>query len=253
MFRIIFVLDILNGTAVHAVRGERSKYKPVTGSSICVSSSPFEFISALAPREVYIADLDRLQHQGDNFELIEKISGKTRTMADIGAENMNDVEKCAKIADTVILGTETASLDLIEKAAVRFSGRINVSIDMKNWKVLAKDRNMDVEPVELVKRLNDHEIRDIIILELTRVGTCAGIDECFLRDIAAVSSHNVLVGGGIKDMDDIEALKRIGMSGALVATAVHNGKIPVNLINSEKSPLKYNYITPKIRQIYYRE
>ncbi|MFH1323582.1 MAG: HisA/HisF-related TIM barrel protein [Methanobacteriota archaeon] len=232
MFRIIFVIDILRGAAVHAIRGERSKYQPLAGSKVCNSSVPLDIIQALSPREVYIADLDRLQHQGDNFELIEKISGKTRTMADIGAENMNDVEKCAKIADTVILGTETASFDLIEKAVVRFPGRINVSIDMKNWKVLSKDRDMDVEPVELVKRLNDHEIRDIIVLELTRVGTGAGIDEGFLKDIAAVSSHNVLAGGGIKDMDNIEALKRIGISGALVATAVHSGKIPADLIRT---------------------
>ncbi|MDO8728225.1 MAG: HisA/HisF-related TIM barrel protein [Candidatus Methanoperedens sp.] len=237
MFRIIFVLDIQKGTAVHAIRGERSKYQPVAGSKVCDSSAPLEIIQVLSPREVYIADLDRLQHQGDNFDLIEKISGKTRTMADIGAENMNDVEKCAKISDTVILGTETASFELIEKAAVRFPGRINVSIDLKGGKVLTKDSNMDVEPAELVKLLNDHEIGDIIVLELTRVGTGAGIDEGFLKDIAAVSSHDVIVGGGIKDMDDIEALKQIGISGALVATAVHSGKIPVELIrtNSWKS------------------
>jgi phosphoribosylformimino-5-aminoimidazole carboxamide ribotide isomerase len=233
-FRIIFVLDILKGTAVHAIRGERSKYQPVAGSMLCNSSAPLDIIQVLSPREVYIADLDRLQHQGDNFELIEKISGKTRTMADIGAQNLNDVEKCAKIADNVILGTETASFDLIEKAAVQFPGRINVSIDMKDARVLTKDRNMDVEPVELVKRLNDHDIRDIIVLELTRVGTGAGIDEDFLKDIAAVSSHNVLVGGGIKDMDDIESLEHNGISGALVATAVHNGKIPADIIRTNR-------------------
>ena len=232
MFRIIFVIDILRGIVVHAIKGERSKYQPVSGSKVCDSSAPLDIIQALSPREVYIADLDRLQHQGDNFELIGKISAKTRTMADIGAQNLNDVEKCAKISDTVILGTETASFDLIEKAAVRFPGRINISIDMKNWKVLTKDRNMDVEPAELVKRLNDHKIRDIIVLELTRVGTGAGIDDDFLKDIVAISSHNVLVGGGIKDMDDIEALKRIGISGALVATAVHYGKIPADLIRT---------------------
>jgi phosphoribosylformimino-5-aminoimidazole carboxamide ribotide isomerase len=233
LFRIIFVLDILNGTAVHAFRGERSKYKPVTGSRVCDSSSPLELISALAPHEVYIADLDRLQQKGDNFELIKEISGKTRTMADIGAENMNDVENCAMIADTVILGTETASFDLIEKAAIRFPGRINVSIDMKNGKVLARDRNLEIGPVELVRKLNDHDIRDIIILDLARVGTGAGIDLDFLKHIAKASSHDVLVGGGIKDMDDIEALERIGISGALVATSVHSGKIPADLIRKK--------------------
>ena len=228
MFQIIFVLDIIKGTVVQAVRGERSKYLPLEGSHVCNSSVPLDIITVLSPREVYIADLDRLQHQGDNFELIEKISGKTRTMADIGAENMNDIEKCAKISDTVILGTETASFDLIEKAAVQFPGRINVSIDMKGGKVLTKDRQ--IEPVELVRRLNDLDIRDIIILDLSRVGTGAGIDTDFLKTIASVSSHHVLVGGGIKDMDDIEALKQIGISGALVATAVHSGKIPSYLI-----------------------
>jgi len=154
-------------------------------------------------------------------------------MVDIGAQNMKDVEKCATIADTVILGTETASLDLIEKSSIRFPGRINVSIDMKNGKVLARDRNMEIGPVDLVKRFNDHDIRDIIILDLGRVGTGAGIDLDFLKDIAGASSRDVLVGGGIKDMDDIKALERIGISGALVATAVHSGNIPADQIRKK--------------------
>src|SRR3990170_1642069 len=105
MFRIIFVLDILNGNAVHAVRGERAKYRPFEGSRICRSSAPHDILSAISPKEVYIADLDRLQHLGDNYELVRKISKKTRTMVDIGAADMDDVEKCAIIAHTIILGT----------------------------------------------------------------------------------------------------------------------------------------------------
>ncbi len=229
MFRIIFVLDILNGNVVHAIRGERAKYKPIKGSRICNSSAPLDIISALSPKEVYIADLDRLQHLGDNFELIKKISGKTMTMVDIGVENMVDVEKCAQIADTIILGTETASFDLIEDACKRFPGRINVSIDMKSRHVLTRDRKMDMQPKELVKLLNGQDIRDIIILELNRVGTGSGVDVDFLKEMA--SSHNILAGGGIRDMHDINALKKIGLSGALVATAVHDGKIPLELLN----------------------
>ncbi len=231
MFRIIFVLDILNGNAVHAVRGERAKYLPVKGSVVCGSSAPVDIISTVMPKEVYIADLDYLQHLGDNFGLIGEISEMTRTMVDIGPENMDDVEKCARIADTVIIGTETASLDLIAAAAERFPGRINVSIDMKNGVVLTKDRKLEMKPGKLVKKLNEYDIKDIIILELNKVGTSAGIDVDFLKEIAASSHHNILAGGGIRDMDDIHALEKIGVSGALVATAVHDGKIPVELIH----------------------
>ena len=232
MFRIIFVLDVLNGIAVHAKRGERAKYRPVQGSRICDSSSPLDIISALKPREVYIADLDRLQHTGDNFELIKRISGIVKTMADIGAESMKDVEKCAGIADTVILGTETASFNLIKNATGAFPGRINVSIDIKDGRVLTKDKSMMMRPQELVGRLNDHDVKDIIVLDLNKVGTGAGIDTDFLRNIAEASAHSVLAGGGIRDMSDINALEEIGISGALVATAVHEGRMPVESVKS---------------------
>ncbi len=223
MFRIIFVLDILKGNTVHAVRGERARYQPIKGSIICDSSYPLDIISVLSPKEVYVADLDSLQHLGNNFELIKKISSKTRTMVDTGAEKMSDIEQNFDIADTVVLGTETASLELIESAA---SDRINVSIDIKNGTVFTKDRQMEVEPEGLVKILNEYDIGDIIVLELSKVGTEGGIDTDFLQDIAGLSAHNVLVGGGIRDLNDIEALEKIGISGALVATAAHNGKIP---------------------------
>ena len=229
MFRIVFVMDIRNGEAVHAVRGDREKYKPVR-SRICGSSAPMDIISKLMPPEVYIADLDRLQHLGDNFELIKKISAKTKTMVDTGAENIEDVEKCLGIADTAILGTETAFLELIKKAAGRFPGKINVSIDIKNGRVLTNDRRMGVEPEKLVRMLDEYDIKDIIVLELNKVGTGAGIDVEFLRNMVELSSHNILTGGGIKDMDDIHALEKIGVSGALVATAVHSGRIPVEAL-----------------------
>lgn len=244
MFRIIFVLDIFNGKAVHAIRGERTKYQPIKGSQVCDSSNPLDIVYALSPKEVYIADLDRLQNQGDNFVLIREISEKARTMADIGSTSMDDVEKCAQIADNIILGTETASLELMENAIKKFPGRIIVSIDMKNGKVLTKDDRLDLEPEELNKKLNDHDIKDIIILELTRVGTSAGIDAAFLEKIVDLSKHDVLMGGGIRDMDDIDTLKKIGIKGVLVATAVHNGKIPAHLIrcshknNNQRQQLK---------------
>ena len=231
MFRIIFVLDILNGIVVHAVRGERAKYRPVENSRISESSDPFDMICIIGPSQVYIADLDHIQGFGDNFGVIERISRKTNTMVDIGVKNMGDVRKCASIADTVIIGTETASLDIIERASIEFPGRINVSIDMKNGVVLTKDRNMDVTPEELIRKLNEFDLKDIIILDLSKVGTSTGINTDLLKEMAGISEHKILVGGGIKDLDEIVVLKGLGIDGALVATAVHNGKIPIELIH----------------------
>lgn len=231
MFRIIFVIDLLNGSVVHAVKGERSKYKPIQGSMICDSSDPFEMTSGVKPRELYIADLDHIQGIGDNFGIIKKMSGKTKTMVDIGVKNIDDVQKCAEIADTVIIGTETASFKVIEYAALQFPCRINVSIDMKNGYVLTKDKTMEMLPEDLIRKMNEIKFKDIIMLDLGKVGTSAGIDEVFLKKIAEISSHNIIVGGGVKDVNDLKVLERSGIGGALAATALHNGNIPVDFIH----------------------
>jgi phosphoribosylformimino-5-aminoimidazole carboxamide ribotide isomerase len=67
-------------------------------------------------------------------------------------------------------------------------------------------------------------------MELDRIGTCAGLDEEFLEKARARSRHPLILGGGVKDEKDLEALEKIGFSGALVATAVHNGMIPLKRI-----------------------
>lgn len=230
MFRIVFVIDLLNGKVVHAIKGEREKYQPVKNSKICDSAQPFEMISAVKPREVYIADLDRLSYSGNNFEAINKISSLARTMVNIGVRKNEDIETCLGIADAVILSSEASSFELMKYASKNYPDRTSITIDIKNGAVLTEDRDLRKEPEELIKLLNELKIKDIVIIDLSKVGSNMGINEDFLRKVARVSHHNILFGGGIRDINDVRILKEIGINGALVATAAHNGKIPVELI-----------------------
>jgi len=229
MFRIVFVTDLLGGRVVHAIKGEREKYQPVENSKVSNSPEPIEMISEIKPKEVYIADLDRLQHTGNNFEVIKKISALTKTMVNIGVEKSDDIEKCIRIADTVILSSEASSFEIMKYASRNYPGKTSITIDIKNGSILTKDEDLKKEPEELVKLLNELNIKDIVIIDLSKVGTEAGINEDFLREIKGISNHNILFGGGIRDMNDIDTLKEIGISGALVATAIHNGKIPIDI------------------------
>ncbi|NOR47670.1 MAG: phosphoribosylformimino-5-aminoimidazole carboxamide ribotide isomerase [Methanosarcinaceae archaeon] len=234
MFRIVFVLDIYNRTVVHAQGGNRQNYQPIHKSSVlCNTSKPIEVIDAINPKEVYIADLNILQGIGEhdtNFNDIRAVLQKVKTMLDPGISSLSDIGDTLSLASNVILGTETASLDTISRAASEFPGRVNVSIDIKNSRILTRDPDMPNDPIEVIGMLNNMDIRDIIILDMDRVGTSSGVDAQFLSTIAASSNHDVLLGGGVKDMSDIESLKDIGLKGALVATALHNGKIPIAMI-----------------------
>jgi phosphoribosylformimino-5-aminoimidazole carboxamide ribotide isomerase len=231
MFRIIFVLDILNGQVVHAVKGEREKYKFIhTFSKVCTSSNPLDIVHDLAPREVYMADLNRLNRSGNNDKIIEQVGWTTQSMVDMGASTMDDVHVGQKLARSIILGTETASKSLLERATSFYPRSISMSIDILRGKVLTNDPFFKVPPIELIQILDSYDINDLIILELGKVGTSCGINRDFLEQVVAHSNHNILLGGGVRGMHDISLLKDIGLQGSLVATSIHNCAIPLDMI-----------------------
>lgn len=227
--RCIFVLDIFNGAVVHAVRGERSRYEPIDRFSKVVSSSdPICVIQEIRPREVYVADLNLLTGCGDNLEAISEISRIAKTLADIGPSQSSDLDRLPREV-VPVFGTETASLGLMREASDR--GGAVVSIDTKNRKVIARDPELAaLSPQDILRRLNEIQLESVILLELDRVGTSAGLDGDFLAETVSISDHPLILGGGIRGVEELQALEELGFQGALVATAVHNGRIPLEAL-----------------------
>jgi phosphoribosylformimino-5-aminoimidazole carboxamide ribotide isomerase len=116
-------------------------------------------------------------------------------------------------------------------AEAAWQRKIVVSMDMLLRKIQGRDPDLSAQaPLPFLRRLNGLSLQAVILLELDRVGTCAGLDRMFLEEAAAVSEHPLILGGGVKGEEDLQTLEDLGFSGALVATAVHNGKIPVEMV-----------------------
>jgi phosphoribosylformimino-5-aminoimidazole carboxamide ribotide isomerase len=197
-------------------------------SKIVSSSEALDILHELRPQEVYVADLNQLIGRGENLAIIREISGRAKTMADTGISKAGDLY-CLPASVCPILGTETASLQLMEELAQQ--RKIVVSLDMKNQKVLAREALLAAQtPLQFLQRLNRLPLAGVILLELSRVGTSSGLDKAFLEKAIAISEHPLILGGGVKDEEDLLALEEMGFSGALVATAVHNGSVPVRWI-----------------------
>ena len=230
---MIFVMDLLDGVVVHAKRGEREKYVPIHRfSSIVTSSDPARVIETIKPKEVYIADLNRLMSTGNNRPILKDLRTRNRDlriMLDYGVNGMEDLKEAvdAEMADKFVLGTETISIELLEEASKSdIITDICISLDLFNNEVLTSDTRMKIDPLQLIKELNKFPVRDVIVLELNRVGTKSGIDFEFLARAVELSEHDILCGGGVRNCEDVHKMAAIGVKGALVATAVHDGGIP---------------------------
>ncbi len=244
--RVIPVIDVFNGVAVHAVRGERRRYKPLK-SVISDSSDPRRVASVFRSKgfgELYIADLNAITGRGDNFEVIDRISKDTglRLLVDAGAADIGRAEAVAgRGVSGVIIGTETMTRIAFVEEAVRRLGteRIVVSVDLRNGQLLAKFP-VDATPnvIAVLHRFRKMGVERFIVLDLARVGSEEGVDVALIREIVKSVKVEVLVGGGVRSMDDLVELCDAGVAGVLLATSLHSGKIAVEQIVAQGFSLR---------------
>jgi len=238
--KVIPVIDVLNGVAVHGIRGERERYQPLK-STLCRSADPLDIaltFESLGFSSLYLADLDAILGKSANFNIYRQIMTQTRLdlMVDAG---IADITKAKKVLATevskIVIGSETLnSLDFLGQAVKAFGeDKVVVSIDLKKGKVLSVSEAIaSMDAVSFAQKLRKIGVNQIIFLDLDRVGTEHGINLAILRSVLEKTGVEVLVGGGIRSLQELEELRKLGVSGALVATILHNGKLEVDELKS---------------------
>jgi phosphoribosylformimino-5-aminoimidazole carboxamide ribotide isomerase len=238
--KVIPVLDLLNGVAVHAVRGRRQEYQPLK-SVLCDCAEPVEVAAALKKMgfvEGYVADLDAIMGKGTNSRVIGRIVDETglNLMVDAGVDSLAKAKETFRSkASKLIVGTETLrDLHSVEEALEAFgSEKVVVSLDLRNGEVLSKEGTLQsISAVTAARKLQGLGVRQLIALDLARVGSGEGTDLQLIKTLILEVDMEVYVGGGVRDTQDLKTLQKLGVSGALIATALHTGKISAQQLHS---------------------
>jgi phosphoribosylformimino-5-aminoimidazole carboxamide ribotide isomerase len=236
--KIVPVIDVLGGITVHAVRGVRKNYQPLK-SVLCASADPVDVAASLKTfgfDELYVADLDAITGGQPNFSLLNRIKDATglKLMVDVGVTNLQRAEEVfANGVSKVIIGTETLpSINFVSEAVASLGKeQVIVSLDLRGNQVLSSfELDELAEPLTFLRELEARGVSQIIVLDLTKVGSSEGANIVFLQNVLRHIKTKVLVGGGVRDVKDLVELSELGVYGVLVATALHSGKIsPENL------------------------
>jgi phosphoribosylformimino-5-aminoimidazole carboxamide ribotide isomerase len=226
---IIPVIDLYAGNVVHAFAGQRESYKNIN-TPLCEGSSPVTIVKALLSLHpfttIYIADLNAIKDEGNNNEIITELLLLYPDICfwlDAGkytCSNFNPKSQLRQIIASEIGITQQQLADKWTR-----SNRI-LSLDFLNNEFMG-DQN-------ILKNVDEWP-EDIIIMSLNRVGTNQGPDLTRLSQIITLTENRRLyAAGGVRNDNDLEVLHSMGMSGVLLATALHQGKI------SSQSLLRYS-------------
>lgn len=235
LLKVVPVIDILDGLAVHAIKGQRSEYKPLR-SVLSPSADPLVVASAfraLGFDELYVADLDAIMARRPNLVILRQIADKTgfKLMVDAG---IADIKRAREVLSSgvskVVIGTETLNdIEFVAEIVKGFgSEQVVVSLDLKGEKLLSGlgDRVSD-DPLAALRGFLRMGVTQVIVLDIARVGSGEGVNVGFLKEVLKSHDVRVFVGGGVRDIKDLSELKELGVFGVLVATALHSGRVSI--------------------------
>lgn len=224
--KLIPVIDLKSGEVVHARHGDRDNYRPIA-SPLCDGSRPEDVVAGLLGvypfDSLYIADLGAIEGQGDHRREIAALASSFPQL-DLWVDcGLGDVDSCrvwlAQNAGNLVLGSEAMREPGI---LTRLHGnvpaeRLILSLDYRGDRLIG--------PPDLWDQAADWPSR-IIAMTLARVGSGAGPDLARLDEVKAhARGREIFAAGGVRGGEDLLELARRGISGALVASALHERRI----------------------------
>lgn len=237
--RVVGVIDVRGGRAVHARGGRRAEYAPVlSAAGIAVNGDPLAlarvYVDALGVRELYVADLDAIERGGDAVpsDVIAPVAALGVPLwVDAGVSSVARARDVLRMgAAAVVVGLETLTrFEALDEICASVGGpAVGFSLDLRAGVPLAvpNDYSLPAGVGTLAARAAEAGAGSVIVLDLARVGTGDGFDMATIAAArSAAPSVTLLAGGGVRDASDLRRLAEAGCDGVLVASALLDGRL----------------------------
>ena len=169
--------------------------------------------------------MDLIENKGHNINEIKMVNTIIPVILDAGVKNAEGFSFFLDYAFKIIIPTETLeSIDDLYEICNKYpKERIVISVDVKNNELLSK--NLDLSIKEFKDILIDVDPFQIILLDVSGVGTNKGYNEELLNEFEDLKDKLIVAGGLNKD--SITELEKIGIKKVLLGTSLHSGEVNI--------------------------
>jgi phosphoribosylformimino-5-aminoimidazole carboxamide ribotide isomerase len=224
-------IDLLGGKAVRLLKGDYDKVTVYSDDPVSVAKS-FE---AAGASFLHLVDLDGAKDGTTaNFDTIKNIIENTNLSVEVGGgiRTIERIEKYVNIGvDRVILGTAAVTdPEFLENAVRRFGEKVVVGVDIKDGYVAIKGWTevSELSCMDFCQKLEDLGVKTVICTDISKDGMMSGTNRELYRELYSKFGLNIVASGGVSSMDDVEALSKMGIFGAIVGKALYTGAIDLS-------------------------
>lgn len=220
-------IDISEGKCVRLTKGlieQKSIY----------ASSPIEMAMEYKRegfKNIHIVDIDSTLSRGNNYETIVAIRKKIDLNLQVagGIRDLNSIKKKINDGfDTLVIGTLAInSPDFVKNFSDKQLSKISIALDLKDGFLASNGwKKINTKLIEdIVSYFNNKNIHSYFVTDISKDGMLSGLNFETFKKIKLLSNKQLVIGGGVKNIEDVISANQNKFGGVVVGKAIYEKKI----------------------------
>lgn len=221
-------IDLYEGKAVRLFKGD---YQQMTVYSEDPASIAEEF-AACGAQYIHVVDLKGAKEgTTPDFDTVREIVRRSGLKVEIGG-GIRDAQTVERYLEAgvmrVILGTAALEQpEFLADMVARYGEAIAVGVDMKDGYVAVKGwtETSGVTGFDFCRKLRELGVRTVICTDISKDGAMAGTNRELYREMSREFDMDIVASGGVSSLEDVIALRDMGLYGAIIGKAYYTGAI----------------------------
>jgi len=221
-------IDLVGGKAVRLYKGDYAQMTVYGHDPVSVARD----FQAAGAKHIHLVDLEGAKSGiPENLSTIRSIIENTDLFVEVGGgiRNMETVETYLSIGvNRVILGTAAVTNpEFLEGALQKYGEKIAVGVDLKDGLVAIKGwtETSDLTADAFFANMQRLGVRTCICTDISRDGAMKGTNRELYQTLSEKYTIDLIASGGVSSLEDVKALAKMGLHGAIIGKAYYIGAI----------------------------
>jgi phosphoribosylformimino-5-aminoimidazole carboxamide ribotide isomerase len=218
-------IDLRGGRCVRLFQGDFAQ-ETVYGDDPVAVAKGFE---AAGASWVHVVDLDASRGDGSNVDLVVAIAAAVSIPVQTGG-GVRDGSLLERGVERVVLGSIAVNDRAAAGALVAaYGARTAIGLDHRDGELRTRGWE-ERGGVELLDAATWPEFRGtgaFVVTDIARDGALQGPDLDGYERLVALTDAPIVASGGVSGVDDLRALRDLGVAGVIVGKALYEGRFTI--------------------------
>ena len=223
-------IDIIDGKCVRLTKG-------IADDKTIYQYSPLDMAKTYQDagfNTIHVVDLDATLGKGNNNKVLSQIRRKIDINIEVaGGIRSKDaiIDKINEGFNTIVIGTfAIKNIDDVLNFDDSLIEKLSIALDIKDNQIASHDwqeiTNQSLK--HIIGEYNKRPIHSYFVTDVANDGMLSGLNMETFNSIKKLTDKHITIGGGVKDLNDIELSRSNGFNNVVVGKAIYENKISIN-------------------------